>query len=184
MRFRSSSVFWGLVVAVLNLTEQSGAFHPSSAKVLMTPSSGRCSNVILSPPTRLFSTNDRTDQETTDFVNDGPMAWMKPYLDLFGMTEGNTLNYALPSEAKINTTDEQAAQLRKEAARTLTNIGREERQRRGQAANVFAILTAVYAVWAALVADNGGLEGHLVRFGTVLPLFFTFGYKLSEETGL
>jgi hypothetical protein len=136
--------------------------------------------------------DDDDDDDDDDFVNDGPLAWMRPYLTVFGMTEGKTLNFALPfdldDDSKNFNSDEQtaaaAARLREEASRTLTNIGAEERERRGQAATVFAVLTAMYAVWSSLIADDGGLAGHLIRFGIVLPLFFTFGYKLSEETGL
>jgi hypothetical protein len=123
-----------------------------------------------------------------NFVNDGPLAWMKPFLIAFGMTEGKSLNYAFPTvlddKSSTTTDNEQAARLREEAGRNLMNIGLEERQRRGQAAQVSAVLTAVYAIWAALIADNGGIGGHIIRFGTVLPLFFTFGYKLSQEKGL
>jgi hypothetical protein len=166
--------------------------HAFSTKERSKTSPTTLTTTISSSSSLRATTND-DDDDDDDFVNDGPLAWMRPYLTVFGMTEGKTLNFALPfdldDDSKNFNSDEQAAaaaaaRLREEAARTLTNIGAEERERRGQAATVFAVLTAMYAVWSSLIADDGGLAGHLIRFGIVLPLFFTFGYKLSEETGL
>jgi hypothetical protein len=109
---------------------------------------------------------------------------MTPFLDLFGFKEGKRMNYAIPMDvvgqsnvSKISDAD--AARLREEATKTLSNIGTEERERRAQAAKVFGIITALYSVWAALIADDGGLSGHILRFLSIIPLFFTVGYKLS-----
>jgi hypothetical protein len=45
-------------------------------------------------------------------------------------------------------------------------------------------LSAAYVGWASLIADDGGLSGHILRFLSVIPLFLAVGYKLSAETGL
>mmetsp|Transcript_19670 Transcript_19670/g.36715 ORF Transcript_19670/g.36715 Transcript_19670/m.36715 type:complete len:197 (-) Transcript_19670:49-639(-) len=140
---------------------------------------------------KLHESKDADSKETQgEFVNNGPNAWLSPYLDLFGMSEGKKLVYALPlpfdddnsNDSKVN--DAEAARLREEAAKNLINIGTEERERRAQASKVAGVVTAVYATWAALIADTGGLEGHIFRFLTIFPLFFTLGYKLSAEQGL
>lgn len=190
-------VLIAMVAMVVSQLDATFAFVPSTAKEKVSiggrrPSSFATKHKIvvavfqqtLLPAKTSVEEAASKAEEIEQFVNDGAMAWMQPFLGTFGMTEGKSLNYALPLEAKATTTDEQAALLRKEAASNLTNIGMDERERRGQAAKVFAVLTTVYAVWAAIIVDDGGLAGHVVRFGIVLPLFFTFGYKLSEETGL
>ena len=126
-------------------------------------------------------------EQKSEFVNDGLFSWMTPYLNLFGIQEGKSVWFG-PIPVDIDTSNqpsmEQAAQLRKEAADNLMNIGMDERERRAQASNVFAVLTAVYMTVSTLALDHGDLNGHLLRFMSVIPLFFTTGYKLSADTGL
>ena len=63
------------------------------------------------------------------------------------------------------------ARRRDEAARSLTNIGMEERQRRLKASYAFGALTVVLA--AALL----GLEvTPITRLAIAPPLFLTYGY--------
>lgn len=123
---------------------------------------------------------------STSFVNDGPFSWLSLYLDKFGIREGKILRYAIPSELdESNRVPEAtAAKLREDAAKKLQNIDTEERERRAQASKVMATATFLYAVWSALFADDGGLQGHLVRFGSVFPLFFAVGLRLSAKEGL
>jgi hypothetical protein len=130
---------------------------------------------------------DPIELNESEFINNGPLAWMNTYLDLFGVREGKSMFYGpipIDVDDSKRVSEEEAAALRKNAAKNLENIGNDERQRRTFAGNIFAAVTAAYVVWAALVADNGAIEGHLLRFLSILPLFFTVGYKLSAETGL
>jgi len=126
--------------------------------------------------------------EPSVFVNNGPLAWMQQFLDWMGVKPGETIAYGPfttgPVEESKRTAPEEASQFRQEAARQLQNIGMEERNRRLEASKVMNVLTVVYAVWAALIGDQGDLGGHMLRFATVLPLFLTVGYRLSSETGL
>jgi hypothetical protein len=121
------------------------------------------------------------------FENDGPLAWLQMYLDMFGLKEGKSIAYG-PIPVNIDESkrpsSEIAEKMRSEAAMNLQNIGVDERQRRDNAANFMAVFTAVYATWSALFADHGGFDGHVLRFLTVIPLFFAYGYKLSAQTGL
>jgi len=118
------------------------------------------------------------------FVNDGAFSFMQPFLGVF--EEGKTTNYAVPlpvDEADIPSEEEQIMR-RTEAAANMTNIGMEERERRGDAASIFQKITIGYAFYSSLFLDDGGIGGHLARFAIVLPLFFTFGFKKSAESGL
>ena len=122
------------------------------------------------------------------FVNNGPGQWLSPYLDIFGMKEGKSLMYAIPVDVDKDVANkvspEESARLQEDATKNLYNIGTAERQRRDQASKITAVITVVYVVWASLIADDGGIGGHVLRFLSILPLFFTFGFKLSADTGL
>jgi hypothetical protein len=121
------------------------------------------------------------------FENDGPLAWLQMYLDMFGLKEGKSIAYGpIPvniDESKRPSSDV-AEKMRKDSAKNLQNIGMDERQRRDNAANVMAVVAVVYATWATLFADQGDFGGHVLRFLTVIPLFLAYGYKLSAQTGL
>jgi hypothetical protein len=129
-----------------------------------------------------------TEKDQQTFVNNGPGQWLSPFLDVFGMKEGKSLMYAIPmdvdKEAANKVSPEESARLQKDATKNLYNIGIAERERRNQASKVTAVISVVYVVWASLIADDGGIGGHVLRFLSILPLFFTFGFKLSAETGL
>jgi hypothetical protein len=134
---------------------------------------------------KLFS--DPSDLPGQGFENDGPLAWLQMYLDMFGLKEGKSIAYGpIPvtiDESKRPSSDV-AEKMRNDAAENLQNIGMDERQRRDNAANVMAVVAVVYATWSALFADHGGVGGHVLRFLTVIPLFLAYGYKLSAQTGL
>lgn len=123
-----------------------------------------------------------------EFVNNGPMAWMQQYLDLAGIVPGQTIAYGPFTtgqvEESLRTPAQEAAKRQEEAARNLQNIDMDERNRRLNASKVMAVGTAVYAVWAALIGDQGDLGGHILRFMTFLPLMLAVGYRLSSQTGL
>jgi hypothetical protein len=139
-----------------------------------------------------FQSTPQTDSEPTinekgAFVNDGPLAGMTTYLDKLGLKEGKSVYFGALTidvdESKRNS-EEEAAALRQKSAEDLTNIGMDERDRRDKAGNVMWAVSAAYVGWASLIADDGGLSGHLLRFLSVIPLFLAVGYKLSAETGL
>lgn len=122
-----------------------------------------------------------------DFQNEGPFAWMSPFLGQMGLVEGKALSFgafAVDVDDSQRVDKDEAARRRVQAAKDLTNIGEAERQRRDQAGNVMAVLSTVYILWSSLLADDGGLVGHLLRFLAVFPLFLTIGYKESAKTGL
>ena len=118
------------------------------------------------------------------FVNDGPFSWLMDYLFLH--QPGKSMAFGIPigTDKSRETSIEQIAQSKSELARNLMNIGMEERERRRQAGNIFVAVTAVYALWAALIADHGDFQGHVLRFMTFLPMFFALGYKESAKQGL
>mmetsp|Transcript_12604 Transcript_12604/g.19533 ORF Transcript_12604/g.19533 Transcript_12604/m.19533 type:complete len:239 (-) Transcript_12604:39-755(-) len=124
----------------------------------------------------------------TNMVNDGPFSWMVPYLNIIGFQEGKTLVNAIPTipTQAGNISEEEAVELRRKAAEDFTNIGEEERQRRGDSATIAYYVTALYAAYSALVLDDGygDLDGHLYKFLAVLPLFFARGLQLSSQQGL
>jgi hypothetical protein len=128
-----------------------------------------------------------TSSSEKEFLNEGPFAWMGQYLSLSGLKEGKGIMYGVfpvdVDESQRPTTEE-TEKLRRKAAEDLINIGPEERKRRDEAGTVMLGLAAVYIAWASLIADDGGLTGHLLRFFAVFPLFLGLGYKLSAATGL
>jgi len=133
---------------------------------------------------KTFRVSSTSLNQQKGFVNDGAFSFMQPFLGLF--EEGKTTNYGVPltvDEADIPSEEEQIMR-RTKAAKNMTNIGVEERERRGDAANIFQKITIGYAFYSSLFLDDGEISGHLARFAIVLPLFFTFGFKKSAESGL
>lgn len=121
------------------------------------------------------------------FQNDGPLAWMQDFLDLFGIKEGKGMAYGpipVDVEDSERVSPEVVAQRRQKATQDLVNIGPQERQRREVAGNVLACISAVYVVWATLFADHGDFGGHVLRLLAVIPIFLAVGYKESAKTGL
>jgi hypothetical protein len=125
-----------------------------------------------------------TSKSQGAFVNDGPFSWMTNYLFLH--ETGKSMAFGIPVDADESreTSPDQIARQKQELATNLMNIGMEERERRRQAGNVFVVVTAVYALWAALVGDHGDFQGHVLRFMSVLPLFLAQGYRKSAKAGL
>ena len=75
--------------------------------------------------------------------------------------------------------DAERARRREEAASALTNIGAEERERRLKASYAFGALTAIVAA--------GMLSLHVppvTRLAIAPPLFLTYGYYASYQSGL
>lgn len=123
--------------------------------------------------------------------NDGPFAWMTPYVDLFGYRPGKSLVGAIPTDIKaspdygtLKLTQEEISDRRVAAERDLTNISPEERQRRAEVAQVALKVCGVYAIFSSLILDDGGVGGHFARFAVILPLFAYRGYDLSAKSGL
>lgn len=147
-------------------------------------------------PKLSLSTEDATEKEiqqqqqqrTEEFVNKGPMAWMQQFLDIAGVVPGQTIAYGPFTTGAVKESDrkppKEAARLREEATKNLQNIDMEERNRRKGASEIMTVLTVVYALWATFLGDQGDLTGHVLRFGTIFPLFLAVGYRLSADTGL
>jgi len=119
--------------------------------------------------------------------NDGPFAWMVPYVDLFGYRKGKTLVGAMPKDnesSSVTLSQEEMAARRVQAEEELTNISPEERERRAQAATVALQAAGAYAALSSLILDDGSFVGHLYRFA-VLPFLFAWrGFDLSAKSGL
>lgn len=134
-------------------------------------------------PTIAHQTEEATSSE---FVNDGPLSWMTTYLDAMGIQEGRAIYYG-PIPGEVDETkrpsESESVALRQQATQELMNINKDERQRRNQAGQVMTVLSIAYIAWAALVADDGGFTGHILRFLSVIPLFLAVGYKRSAATG-
>lgn len=167
-----------VLMLILLVVQPAVAFAPhGSARNLVEKA------VSIHRSTRLFVS------EPEDFENNGPLAWMIPYLSALGLEPGTgkqvvfgPIAMDLPESQKTN--EEQAATRRKQAAENLVNIGPEERERRAQAGSIMLAVSAVYVAWTALIGDDGGIAGHLLRFLSVFPIFLGLGYKISAETGL
>ena len=156
------------------------AVHPSPKPSFFQASSSNVETTIQPAPSETSLQKD-----TQVFTNDGLFAWMQPYLKIMGFVEGKTLVGAVPMSTNNNKRDAaQSAALRRQAADALQNIGDEERARRDTLGNVLVGLSLVYATWASLLADDGGLTGHVLRALLALPLFLAVGFKLSAQQGL
>lgn len=133
----------------------------------------------------LFGESSETGQD--EFVNDGPLAWLQPYLDMFGIEpdSGKQVFFGPIAVNVDKPVDEATAtKRRQQAAEDMVNIGPEERSRRDKAGNVMLSLASIYVVWASLFADDGGIGGHFLRFLSIFPIFLGVGYKLSAKFGL
>lgn len=121
------------------------------------------------------------------FENGGLFSWMIPYLSMLGVEEGKRVLYgpiAVPVDPFTIPDEAEVTRRRKQAAIDLVNIGMEERNRRLMVGNAFTIISAIYVAWAALIADDGSLSGHILRFASAFPILFAVGFKLSAETGM
>lgn len=151
-----------------------GNFRPENEKINSTSSSSR------------FQTTTTTNTLSNEFVNDGIFAWMVPYLTAIGIQPGKTIQYG-PIAFPTNTTAvplDLVEQRRMQATMELINIGPEERKRRQQASRIMYFVTGLYLLWSTFLGDDGTWMGHVVRMGTVLPLFLAYGYQKSATTGL
>lgn len=139
-----------------------------------------CSSIVLSALTDTEVEND------TKFENDGSFSWMIPFLGIIGYTEGKSSVYAIPmaNTNAFTLNEEEIVKRQKEAAENMNNISPEERERRAQAAEICRYGTIAYAIMVSMVLDQGDALGHLVRFGIVLPAFFSIGFQKSADLGL
>lgn len=125
--------------------------------------------------------------ETTsdEFVNDGGFAWMAPYLTAMGIEPGKTVKYGpIAFDAYVTVSADESDKRKAQATLELVNIGPDERQRRSQASRVMYFVAVLYTLWATFLGDNGEFGGHVLRFLTVIPFFFAYGYQKSAETAL
>jgi hypothetical protein len=181
-------------LAASNASSGIGAFTPHRAishGSFVRRRGVRCQSTPQLDTPQLDSEPDIPQQEATKekkaFVNDGPLAGLSPYLDKLGLKEGKSVfmgALAIDVDESKRNSEEEAAALRQKSAQDLTNIGMDERERRDKAGNVMWAVSAVYVAWASLIADDGGLSGHFLRFLSVIPLFLADGYKVSAKTGL
>jgi len=148
----------------------------------------------------LLETSDREPETTTAaesknddndevFENNGPFAWLIPYMKVGGYKEGKALTYAIfakdvATEEDRLSTPEESKRIQAEAALDPYSIGPAERERRDQAGKVVLALAAVVAAYIALFNDNGDLTGHFNKLAA-WPLFFIgVGLRGSAKTGL
>jgi len=126
-----------------------------------------------------------SEKESSNFENDGIFRGMAPFLKLGGISTGKKIIYGvLTADVDKQLTREEMRKQEREASEKMVNIGDQERARRDKIGTIILALSGIYALWAALVADDGGLYGHFIRF-MVLPSFgLGYGYKLSAQTGL
>ena len=139
---------------------------------------------LVDGPSNKATTMNKDQVDNESFENQGLFWWMTNFLFLH--EDGKSMAYGMPVDANNSqkASPGQVAQQKQEFADNLMNIGMEERERRRNAGKVFTILTGVYVVWASLIADQGDLQGHILRFLSFLPLFFASGYQKSAEAGL
>mmetsp|Transcript_19473 Transcript_19473/g.29179 ORF Transcript_19473/g.29179 Transcript_19473/m.29179 type:complete len:219 (-) Transcript_19473:319-975(-) len=132
------------------------------------------------------SESDSVGKSKDVFENDGLFAWMQPYLDLFGYTEGKTTYYGpgVPVDESKFPSEEEQKKLREKAAEDMMNIGMEERERRRQGGEIAYKAAIAYSLISSIILDDGSFGGHLARFAVIMPLFFAFGYTKSADTGL
>lgn len=199
MRFSNAVVLAATMIGAASTTQ---AFCPTTPTVRKNASSKHsadfsaptCSHAqfVLNMAETLSeeeTTTLTTNKPSTEFKNEGPFAWMLPYMDVIGFKEGRTLYGAIPMQqqnASMNGgfSEQEAAERRRVAEENLQNIGDEERARRDQIGNIMALVSAVYVSWASLIADDGGWNGHVLRFLLVIPLVFAVGFKKSAQQGL
>jgi hypothetical protein len=118
------------------------------------------------------------------FVNDGPFSWMTNYLGVY--EDGKSLAYGVPVAADTTrtSTPDTIAEEKQLFTENLMNIGTDERERRRKGAQVAWVVTAIYVLWASLIADHGDLAGHFARFMAFLPFSLAIGYQKSADSGL
>jgi hypothetical protein len=121
-----------------------------------------------------------------EFKNDGLFFFMEPALSLLGFKEGRTTYFGptIDVDEKDFPSEEEQQARREKAEEEMFNIGQDERDRRRRGGEIAYKVAAAYAIASSLFLDDGSFEGHLARFGIVLPLFFAFGYTESADRGL
>ena len=174
---------------------------PLSTGFVVRPSALARNTLASSTPLQLPSTiENESDKESTEsatkstpssddpvFQNEGLFAWMKPFMKAMGFVEGNVLYGGVPmaaNGAEGTSADTDAINAEKYTITDMQNIGIAERIRRDKIGEFLLAISALYATWATLVADDGGFTGHALRAGVLLPFFFAAGYKRSAEEGL
>lgn len=147
---------------------------------------GRCSSLNKSHKCTVPVPVRTSALHSSSYQNDGPFGFLQQFLEIGGLTkEGKSIYFgAFTKDATNATPPEEAAQLRQTAAESLTNIGDEERARRDQAGDIMTVVSAIYILWATLIADDGGFSGHVVRMAAAMPIFLAYGYKESAKSGL
>ena len=116
------------------------------------------------------------------FVNNGPFDFLVDFLEVGGIEEGKKITWGvIPQDIEEEISDDEALLRRRIAAANLTNIDDEERARRAAVGDLLFKVSIVYASYLAIIADDGGIGGHFLRF-TLFPLFsLAYGYKKSAE---
>lgn len=135
----------------------------------------------------ISSASSSTRTSSDIFVNDGPLAGFPAALELIGLTEGKSIAFGMFSKEVDHgqvVSEDEAIKRRANAAAELVNIDMEERYRRKQAGDILTVVAAVYILWATLIADDGGLLGHLIRAVSFFPVFFAYAYKQSAKLGV
>lgn len=94
--------------------------------------------------------------------------------------EGRRVKFGVFSDTNlVERTESERAELRKNAAESLTNIDDEERARRKAVGSVLSV--ASFAVGFLLVYNNAGFGA---RFATLPLNWFAFSFLESAKTGL
>lgn len=169
-----------VAIALVLLMASTNAFSIQSKPTLLH---GRCLLKIYQ--SLKVEENPASATESLEFVNGGPFSFMTPFLELGGIKSGKRITYGvMATDVDKQMIQEEKREQERRASQTLINIGDKERARREDVGNVILILSLTYSLWAALIADDGGLYGHFLRF-MVFPTFaLGYGYKLSAQTGL
>lgn len=190
MRIPPVLVFATWLAGAMLSSNSAGAFTPLAPAAIMTQRHTIRSRFLPFPMSTGSNNNNNNEtpaqakQEDAVFVNDGPFSFMEPYLDTIGFKQGRQIVGAIPQEANVFMTDEEAERRRLQAEMEMVNISMEERQRRKDIGKVAAYVSALYIGWATLIGDQGDLFGHLLRFASCIPLFFAWGFYVSGKQGL
>ena len=159
------------------ILQPTDAFIPASIKI----------GSVCKPSLRTVI-NLQEKKDNGQFVNDGMLAGLQPFLKLFGFEDGKQMILAVPTSKKEGdaplVTDDVASERRRKAALDLINIGPDERERRAKAGKIFLYISAFYAFVTAVVLDEGDINGHILRFSVILPFFFGYAFKQSAKFGL
>lgn len=173
------------VVTGIVLTAKAAAFAPPSSLTRHPTLHAKSDENHEHTPASQAQLPPANETSGENFVNDGGFAWMAPYLTAMGIQPGKTVKYGpIAFDAYVTVSAEESEKRRAQATLELVNIGPDERQRRSQASRVMYFVAVLYTLWATFLADNGEFAGHVLRFLTVIPFFFAYGYQKSAETAL